>query len=140
MKKQFIILVLSFACGTATFAQSAFTEQTFNTIMGGYKKDPAKFLRNDVAPDFFVLNDGKIFDAETVAGWNDDCTENLNEWSDVKVHQYGNTAVTTCEWKQEHQPKKGDRFSLTNLTSAVFTYQNNKWVLVSWAFAPTSKK
>ena len=136
MKKQLITLVLSLVFGTAAFAQSTFTEQTFNTIMEGYKKDPAKFLRNDVTADFFIVNDGNTSNAETVAGWNDACTENLNEWSDVKVHQYGNTAVATCEWKQAHHWKTGNWARFSNLTSAVFTYQNNKWVLASWAFLP----
>ena len=69
MKKQLIILALLLVCSSATFAQSTFNNQSFETMMSRYVKDPMQYLNSEAAPDLVMVGaNGLITDINGIQG------------------------------------------------------------------------
>ncbi len=133
MKKQLIILVFSLVCSSATFAQSTFSEQTFNSMMERWRKDYATFQKNEITPDFLFLgSNGTVSDYKQFMAFTEGASSLVWEFSNVKVRQYGNAAVVTSRWKHSHRQKDTRTTPVyEELTTAVFALQGNRWAMVS---------
>ena len=133
MKKQLIILVLSLVCSTATFAQSTFNNQSFNSMMERWKKDYSTFQKNEMSPDFLFLgSNGTVSTYKQFMTFTDGASNLAWELSDVNVRQYGTAAVATARWKHSHHLKDNtDTPVYDELITAVVALQDGKWIMVS---------
>ena len=126
------------------FAQSTFTEKMFTDMMGRYQKETIEFLKTETTPDFlFVGVGGEATNKQDfiifASGANAFPT---NEFSNVKIRQYGSTAIVTGVWAHSHLLKHDNSVvSYKESVTETFVQQNGKWLLASHhgTVAPTVK-
>ena len=136
MKNLFSLLTF---CGMSfsLFAQSPFNEKTFNDLMAQYNKDPLQFLKTQTVSDFtFVGTNGQSMPMAGLLGLFNASAANTFEFPNVKTRQYGATAIAFSGWKHTHTLKSGVFLSYNEVLTSVFTFQEGKWMLVSWHDAP----
>ena len=135
--KKITISLLFLAFSLLSFAQSAFTEKTFNDLMAAYAKDPAQFLKTETAPDFvFVALTGRSLKVSDILGMLDGSTANTWAFTNVKTRQYGATGIAVSSFAHTHTLKSGNFLSFKESLTSVFAFQQGKWVLVSWHNGP----
>jgi Domain of unknown function (DUF4440) len=111
-----------------------FSEKTFNDMMGSYQKETAQFLKTQTAPDFiFVGTDNAVMTTKELLGLAEAADFLTNEFSNLKIRQYGNMAIVTGTWSHSHQLKQDKRVILAfkELVTEVFVTQSGKWMYVS---------
>ena len=141
MKKQLIILALLLVCGTATFAQNTFNNQSFETMMSRYVKDPMQYLNSEAAPDLVMVGaNGLITDINGIQGLVNSTSSSTWEYSDIKTRQYGSTGVAVFRMKHTHDFKSGKVGIYDEIWTAVYTEKDGKWLLVSWGLTAIPKK
>ena len=137
--KKITISLLFLAISLISFAQSAFTEKTFNDLMAAYAKDPVAFLKNQTVPDFTLVgSEGQLITMDVLLGMLNNTTANTFEYPNVKTRQYGSTAIAVSDWKHTHTLKSGGMVSYNEVLTSVFTFQKGKWMLVSWHDSPAA--
>ncbi len=138
MKKlTFTFLFLSFSF--FGFSQIKFTEDIFNGMMQRYQKDMSKFLKTETTSDFiFVGADGKSMSRKDFMAFGETSDGFLkNDFSDIKIRQYGSTAIVTGVWSHSHRAKNtGNVASYTESVTEVFVFQKGKWIYVSHQSTP----
>ena len=95
MRKLLFTLLFAASC-LLGFAQKIFTEQTFMDISKRYQKDAVQFFKTEASPDFMLVgSDGNVFNLQGTIGLFDKL--NVADWSasDVKIRQFGTTAIVT---------------------------------------------
>jgi hypothetical protein len=134
MKKQFIILVLSFACCTASFAQKIFNNQTAESHLARYVKDHNQYLKTETAPDFVMVgSNGWITDLKGILGLSSTTTASTWDYSDLQTHQYGSTGVAIFKMKHSHTYQSGKVDVYNEIWTATYMQKDDKWLLTSWA-------
>ena len=140
--RAFITILFSAFCLFA--AAQTFNEKTFMDISDRFVKDPAQYMKTEAAPDFVLVGStGAVFNLESFLAMNAGGTMESWNISDLKVRQYGATAVATGIVSHSHKLKSdGRRLVYKELFTYIFSYQNGKWLTVSWQHtdAPTDSK
>lgn len=133
MKTQLLILALLLD-SVATFAQTTFTQATFDDIMKRYAQNPVNYLKTETAPDFILAgSDGKSNSLSQLISLYDGLTLTTWSYDGVIVRQYGNTGVATGILTHGYTFKTGG-YPITNreLFTYVFTSpKSGQWQLVS---------
>jgi ketosteroid isomerase-like protein len=142
MKKLITTLLFS-AFSLLAFAQSTFTEKMFNDMMGRYQKETTLFLKTETSPNFIFLgSDGQTMNYEQFLAFVQGGTFITNEFTNLKIRQFDNTAIVTGIWSHSHQLKHDNSIvSYKESVTETFAQQNGKWLLVSHqgTVAPTVK-
>ena len=107
--------------------------------MQRYQKDMVTFLKTETSPDFlFVGSEGKSMDRKTFMAFGETSDGFLkNDFSDIKIRQFGSTAIVTGLWSHSHRAKaSGDVSSYLESVTEVFVFQKGKWIYVSHQSTP----
>jgi ketosteroid isomerase-like protein len=141
--KKLVMTLLCMAFSLLAFAQSTFTEKMFTDMMGRYQKETVLFLKTEASPDFIFLgSDGQTMNHAQFLAFVQGGTFITNEFTDLKIRQFDNTAIVTGIWSHSHQLKHDNSFvAFKELVTETFVQQNGKWLLVSHqgTVAPTVK-
>jgi hypothetical protein len=141
--KNFIFTLLFLGMTTMGFAQKNFTEKMFSDLMERYKKETVSFLKTDASPDFMFLgSNGQAMNYSEFLAFVQGGVFLTNEFTNIKIRQYDNTAIVTAIWAHSHQLKHDNSIvSYKELVTEVFNQQKGKWMMVSHqgVLAPTSK-
>jgi hypothetical protein len=116
------------------FSQSTFSEKTFKDMMLRYQTKSSDFIKNETSPDFiFVGANGSTMDKNQFLGFIGTSSAFLtNEFSNIKIRQYGKTAIVTGLWSHSHQSNKDNSVSsYEEFITNVFVLQKGKWIFVS---------
>jgi Domain of unknown function (DUF4440) len=143
MKKLTTTLLFT-AFSLLAFAQSTFTEKMFTDMMGRYQKETIEFLKTETTPDFlFVGVGGEAANKQDFIAFASGASAfPNNEFSNVKIRQYGSTAIMTGVWAHSHLLKHNNSVvSYKESVTMTFVLQNDKWLLASHQgnVAPTVK-
>jgi Domain of unknown function (DUF4440) len=133
MKKLFITLFLSIGSFIA-FTQNTFTEKIFLDMMGRYQKETAQFLKTETSPEFiFAGSNGQTMSYTDFLKFVDGSSAFLkNEFTNIKIRQFDNTAIVTANWAHSHQLKHDSSIvSYKELATETFVRQKGKWMYVS---------
>lgn len=121
-----------------------FNEKTFMDISQRIGKDPAQYVKTEAVPDFILVGStGAVFNLERFLALVAGTTTESWSISDLKVRQYGVTAVATGIVSHSHKFKSdGSLLVFKELFTYTFSHQNGKWLAVSWQHtdAPTDIK
>jgi hypothetical protein len=143
MKKLTSTLLFT-AFSLLAFAQSTFSEKMFIDMMGRYQKETIEFLKTETTPDFlFVGVGGEATNKQDFIAFASGASAfPTNEFSNVKIRQYGSTAIVTGIWAHSHLLKHNNSLvSYKESVTETFVLQNGKWLLASHhgTVAPTVK-
>jgi ketosteroid isomerase-like protein len=128
------ITILLLATSLMSFSQVAFTEKTFNDMMGRYQKETVEFLKTETTPDFIFLGvGGEPKNREAFITFVQGSDAFLtNDFSNLKIRQYGNTAILTGLWNHSHRLKHDNNVvSYKESVTETFINQNGKWLFAS---------
>jgi Domain of unknown function (DUF4440) len=128
----FLFSAISFCALAQAFPP--FSEKTFNDMMSRYQKETAQFLKTQTAPDFiFVGTDNAVMTTKELLELAESSIFLTNEFSNLKIRQYGNMAIVTGTWAHSHQLKQDKNIILAfkELVTEVFVTQSAKWMYVS---------
>ncbi len=109
--------------------------------MQRYQKDMSKFLKSETTSDFvFVGSEGRSFDRQAFMKFGESSDGFLkNEFSNVKIRQYGNAAIVTAIWSHSHHVKATDSTdNYTESVTEVFVFKNGKWLYASHHSSPVA--
>ncbi len=136
MKKTFTLFALCLAMTTATFAQKAFNEQTFNDLLSRHITTQSYTNFAEIAaPDFAMVgSSGDIFSLKGIEGLYKASAKNTWDFSDIKTRQYGHTGIATFKVKHTHEMKSG-LATYNEVGTMTFVEINDRWTLVSWTLA-----
>lgn len=113
------------------FAQPTFTEKTIQDMNQHLVANPLKFLTEEIDPSFTLIGDkGNIAPYENfkrlyaVSGFK------MNEWttSDVKIKQFGKTAIVTGLKKHTMSIQDTVIHSMAERFTYFYEFNNNKWM------------
>ena len=125
------------------FSEDTFTEKTFNDMMQRYQKDFVEFLKTETSPDFlFVGTEGSIMNRQAFLAFGEGSDFLTNDFSNLKIRQFGNTAIVTGLWNHSHHLKRNNAIvSYKEAVTETFVQQNGKWIYASHqsGFAPIVK-
>jgi ketosteroid isomerase-like protein len=140
--KKLLLNALFMGLTTLGFAQTTFTEATFKDMMQRYQKQTVEFLKTETTTDFlFIGVSGESMDKESFITFVQGASEfPTNEFTNIKIRQYDNTAIVTGIWSHSHRLKFNNSIvSYKEAVTETFVRQNGKWLYASHqgGFAPT---
>ena len=132
--KKIISTITLLAFGLIGFAQSQFTETTFNDMTLNLKKNPVETIKKNTHLSFTFINGrGERKNFTDLLNYYTHVTESVRNCSDLKINQVGNMAIITGVVEQQWYPKS-DASKVSKYTG-VFTYtyalDNGRWLLTS---------
>lgn len=140
MKNLSLILLLTLV---SLFASAqAFNEKTFAAFTESFDKNPVKCLQTETDPDFvFIGTTGEMLDLKsTIAICENAVMENRTN-SDLKIRQYGNTAIVTGHSKRlAKRITSGHTRLYDELITYVFVERDGKWLWASAQHSEAQKK
>ena len=109
-----------------------------------YKLAAAEKMKRFHTDDFTITIRGRSLSAAEFAALQDnssqpkDVIESLTT-SDVKVRDYGDTAVTTGRWKRVSKSATGQNTSADGFFTRVWVKRNNKWLMAVAHYSPVAR-
>ena len=108
-----------------------------------YKLESAEKMKRFYTDDFTITIRGRSLTAAEFAAQDNasqprDVIESLTT-SDIKVRDYGNTAVTTGRWKRVSKSATGQDTSAEGFFTRVWVKRNNQWQMAVAHYSPVAK-
>ena len=108
------------------------------------KIESAEKMKRFYTDDFTITIRGRSLTAAEYAAFQDnssqpkDVIESLTT-SDIKVRDYGDTAVTTGRWKRVSKSATGQDTSAEGFFTRVWVKRNNEWLMAVAHYSPVAK-
>lgn len=133
MKKLLLTLVL-FSFGTIGFAQPKFTAATLDEYNKTLKTNPVETIKQSVHKDFqFINGKGEVNNYNDLLNFFTYFTEIERTMTDLKINQFGNSAIAmgtlTHAWHPKDNAKNVLRY--TGKFTYTYVYENGKWMQTS---------
>jgi len=108
-----------------------------------YKLESAEKMKRFYTDDFTITIRGRSLTAAEFAAQDNasqprDVIESLTT-SDIKVRDYGETAVTTGRWKRVSKSAAGQDTSAEGFFTRVWVKRNNQWLMAVAHYSPVAK-